>query len=346
MIEMKTIPDTVVNTWSGDFSKATSVAYKEIKKTRSAINSVEIGCSFCEKNQCDTSVGFGNHPDSLSFTSLDAMIMDGSNMKVGSVAYIRKYRDAISLAKHVMIYSAHTLLVGEGAESFEDMLGILEPKPTTTFNTMMEFDKWLDNNCQPNFYRNLEDCDSQCGPYKSINISSNPNTKKYKHDNWNSHLKYSSENHDTIGMIALSYSTSTGVHMACGTSTNGANHKIAGRVGDSPIAGSGCYVIDTVGGATATGDGDILMRFLPSYSAVTHMRSGLEPTVACETALVPIIEYYPSFSGGLVCLSNLGMHGAAAYNMNFTYSVMSDDLEDVFVITVEDMKSRKKHIHI
>lgn len=43
--------------------------------------------------------------------------------------------------------------------------------------------------------------------------------------------------------------------MACGTSTNGANHKIAGRVGDSPIPGSGCFVNSEVGGAAATGDG-------------------------------------------------------------------------------------------
>lgn len=35
------------------------------------------------------------------------------------------------------------------------------------------------------------------------------------------------------------------------------------RVGDSPIAGAGAYVDNDVGGAAATGDGDIMMRFLP-----------------------------------------------------------------------------------
>lgn len=35
------------------------------------------------------------------------------------------------------------------------------------------------------------------------------------------------------------------------------------RVGDSPIAGAGAYVDNEVGGAAATGDGDIMMRFLP-----------------------------------------------------------------------------------
>ena len=50
-----------------------------------------------------------------------------------------------------------------------------------------------------------------------------------------------------------------------GTTTNGANHKIAGRIGDSPIVGAGAYADNTVGAATETGDGDVMMRFLPSY---------------------------------------------------------------------------------
>lgn len=40
------------------------------------------------------------------------------------------------------------------------------------------------------------------------------------------------------------------------------------RVGDSPVAGAGVYVDNDVGGAAATGDGDIMMRFLPTYCCV------------------------------------------------------------------------------
>ena len=36
------------------------------------------------------------------------------------------------------------------------------------------------------------------------------------------------------------------------------------RVGDSPIAGAGSYADSEIGGAAATGDGDIMMRFLPT----------------------------------------------------------------------------------
>lgn len=75
------------------------------------------------------------------------------------------------------------------------------------------------------------------------------------------HVSYvNEENHDTIGVVAID---SNG-HVAAGTSTNGAKNKIPGRIGDSPIAGAGAYADQKVGAAAATGDGDIMMRFLPT----------------------------------------------------------------------------------
>lgn len=40
---------------------------------------------------------------------------------------------------------------------------------------------------------------------------------------------------------------------------------VCSRVGDSPIIGAGAYADSTAGGAAATGDGDVMMRFLPRY---------------------------------------------------------------------------------
>jgi N4-(beta-N-acetylglucosaminyl)-L-asparaginase len=64
-------------------------------------------------------------------------------------------------------------------------------------------------------------------------------------------------------------------------------------------------------GAAATGDGDQMMRFLPSFAAVGYMRAGDSPTAACAKALQPIAKYYPAASGGLVCLNaQVGRSGA------------------------------------
>jgi N4-(beta-N-acetylglucosaminyl)-L-asparaginase len=112
----------------------------------------------------------------------------------------------------------------------------------------------------------------------------------------------SRENHDTIGMICLDKDG----NLAAGTSTNGAKNKVAGRVGDAAIPGAGAYVDNDVGGAAATGDGDIMMRFLPSFQAVNYMRMGLAPRLACEKALAPIALKFPTFKGSLVCASKNG----------------------------------------
>ena len=63
------------------------------------------------------------------------------------------------------------------------------------------------------------------------------------------------------------------------------------RVGDSPIAGAGSYLDQDVGGAAATGDGDIIMRFLCSYQAVENMRNAMSPKKAAEESLKRVLKY-------------------------------------------------------
>jgi isoaspartyl peptidase/L-asparaginase-like protein (Ntn-hydrolase superfamily) len=95
-------------------------------------------------------------------------------------------------------------------------------------------------------------------------------------------------------------------NIAAGTSTNGARHKIPGRVGDSPIVGAGGYADNEVGAAVATGDGDILMRFLPSFLSVEQMRHNMKPQEAGEFALKRIAKHYPTFMGAVVVVDKTG----------------------------------------
>lgn len=62
-----------------------------------------------------------------------------------------------------------------------------------------------------------------------------------------------------------------------GSSTNGLHYSIPGRVGDAAIPGAGAYADNEVGAAVTTGNGDIMMRFLPSFFAVEAMRTGRTP---------------------------------------------------------------------
>lgn len=114
-------------------------------------------------------------------------------------------------------------------------------------------------------------------------------------------------NHDTIGMVAIDKRGD----VTAGCSTSGLAFKIAGRVGDSPIVGSGAYCDNEVGGAAATGNGDVMMRFCPAVVAVELMRAGRRPAEACAEALRRIETKGYKIGACLVALSKKGEFGAA-----------------------------------
>lgn len=255
--------------------------------------------------------------------------MDGVNHDVGSVAGLRRIRDAISVARAVMNYTTHTLLVGDLATNFALEMGFKQEE-THSPNSMQKWIDWYKNNCQPNYRRNvLPDPSLNCGPYAPIKQPKINLNKRFNNN-------IGKLNHDTIGMIAID---SNG-NIAGGTSTNGASHKVPGRVGDSPIVGSGAYVDNEVGGACGTGDGDVLMRFLPAYQTVESMRNGMGPNDAAADAIKRIAKYYPKFAGALVALDKYGNHGAACNGMdNFHYSVQDAYHNEPQIIEVNCIQS-------
>ncbi|XP_042664070.1 N(4)-(beta-N-acetylglucosaminyl)-L-asparaginase [Tyto alba] len=286
-----------INTWA--FRKAAETAWRVLQLGGSELDAVEKGCGQCEIDQCDGSVGYGGSPDESGETTLDAMIMNGNTMEVGAVADLRHVKNAIGVARKVMEYTKHTLLVGESASLFAVRMGF-PYEDLTTQKSLSMYSRWLNQSCQPNYWKNVvPDSSKSCGPYKR------PQKVTYKEEQTIS--QRSVHNHDTIGMVVIGESGTT----ASGTSTNGAAHKIPGRVGDSPIAGAGSYADSTAGGAAATGDGDIMMRFLPSYQAVEYMRTGTDPTVACQKVISRIQKYAPKFFGAVICANTTGSYGAA-----------------------------------
>lgn len=97
---------------------------------------------------------------------------------------------------------------------------------------------------------------------------------------------------------------------------------IYSRIGDSPIIGSGGYADSDVGGAAATGDGDVMMRFLPSFIAVEEMRRGSSPKEAAEAAIKRIARVFPGFFGGIIVVGKDETVAAACHGMDrFPYSV-------------------------
>lgn len=318
----------VINTWGGPFTTATDTAYRLLHSANgtSALDAVQLGCAACERNQCDGSVGYGGSPDERCETTLDAMIMDGATMKSGSVAALRRVRDAIAVARLVLDHTTHTMLAGELATLFAVQNGF-PAENLTTSDSAAQCEAWREDDCQPNYRINVQpDPESSCGPYKPVSPAPGEQLPL---------VDKRQASHDTISQIVIHRDGS----MAAGTTTNGASHKIPGRVGDGPITGSGSYVDSDVGGCGATGDGDIMMRFLPCYQAVENMRQGMSPTEAAEDAVRRMVRKYPEVLSGLVVVDNEGQHGGAASGWMFTYSYRGGEMNATKEVTVEPVEA-------
>jgi N4-(beta-N-acetylglucosaminyl)-L-asparaginase len=146
------------------------------------------------------------------------------------------------------------------------------------------------------------------------------------YDEWRQHEEESrNEGHDTIGMLAID----SHQRLAGGCSTSGLAYKLPGRVGDSPIIGSGLYVLAGVGAAAATGRGEEVIKVCGSFSVVENMRRGLEPREAIAEVLKEILRRHQGRAEADVSFIALRADGAYAGmtlrpKTNFRYAVISD----------------------
>ncbi len=132
------------------------------------------------------------------------------------------------------------------------------------------------------------------------------------------------ENHDTIGMLAIDKNGD--IAGAC--TTSGLAYKMAGRVGDSPIIGAGLFVDNEIGGATATGMGEEVVRTVGSFLVVELMRQGKSPQDACEAAVKRIVNKNKEnldFQIGFIAINKKGETGGYCIHPGFSYRVYSDD---------------------
>ncbi len=132
------------------------------------------------------------------------------------------------------------------------------------------------------------------------------------------------ENHDTIGMLAIDEKGD--ISGAC--TTSGMAYKMAGRVGDSPIIGAGLFVDNEVGGATATGVGEEVVRTVGSFLIVELMRQGKSPQEACEEGVKRIIaknKDKQDFQIGFIAINKKGETGGYCIHPGFTYRTYTKD---------------------
>jgi N4-(beta-N-acetylglucosaminyl)-L-asparaginase len=137
---------------------------------------------------------------------------------------------------------------------------------------------------------------------------------------WKKEQTAKEKSHDTIALVGLAPDGT----LAGGCSTSGLAYKMHGRVGDSPILGSGLYVDNDVGAAGATGIGENVMRYCGSFMVVEFMRQGMHPQEACVKTIERIAKMDPKGSDlsiNFIALDKQGRFGAAGSAKDFPYSV-------------------------
>ena len=293
----------VISTW--DFGKeANAEAWKILAVAGKVVDAVEAGVKIPEADPNNQSVGYGGLPDRDGRVTLDACIMDGSNLACGSVACLENIVHAISVAKLVMQNTPHVMLVGDGALQFALANGFIKTNLLTP-KSENDWKEWLKK-----------------ADYKPvINIEKKLSNKKLIGDK---------SNHDTIGMIAIDASGNVGG--AC--TTSGLAYKMHGRVGDSPIIGAGLYADSEVGAATSSGMGEEVIRTCGSHTVVELMRQGFSPEEACKKAVERIINRNPErakiLQVGFLALNKKGEFGAYAIHKGFNYAVKSENEEKIY----------------
>jgi beta-aspartyl-peptidase (threonine type) len=207
---------------------------------------------------------------------MDASIMNGKDISVGSVGMVQNIQNPIKLARLVMESTDHVMFVSEGANKIEKLLG-------------MEF-----------------------RDYKISQQKLKTYNKYYKQmkSRWrkNNQLLTSHNNHyGTVGAVAIDRKG----NVASAVSSGGRWLKIHGRIGDSAIVGAGIYADNGLGAACATGSGEFIVRLCLSKYACDYMGQNNNAFLSSNMAIAKLTQKFGRNTGGIITVDTKGQFGVA-----------------------------------
>ena len=283
----------LVATWNN--RAAAAAGWEVLHAGGWALDAVEAAARVPEADPEDTSVGLGGRPDRDGRVTLDACIMDERH-RCGAVAALEDILHPVTVARWVMERTPHVMLVGEGARTFALAQG-MSPVDLLTPDTEAAWRLWRET-----------------ADYA-------PAVNSERRDPPGGRVSGAADDHDTIGVLALD-----AAGRLCGAcTTSGLAYKMHGRVGDSPILGSGLFVDGAIGGAVATGHGEEVMRVAGAGAVVEAMRWGQTPARAARQLVARVARITPVDPSvvqvGVLAVGPDGAVGAAGLQPGFNYVV-------------------------
>jgi len=251
---------------------AAAAGYEVLRRGGTALDAVEAAVRSLEADDSFNS-GRGCSLNEKGEPECDAMVMEGGSLRCGAVAGVQRVHP-MSLARLVMEKTEHVLLISEGAMDFarKEMGPDPAREELVTPGAEEEWRNWKD-------YRS-----------NVAGLFAEPDKQK---------------GHDTVGCVALDASGD----VACGTSTGGVVGKLKGRVGDSPLVGSGGYADNEVGAVSTTGHGEAIARVTLARLALWNLNAGKVPKEAAREALETMKHRCGAHGGGcggLIMISKSG----------------------------------------
>jgi N4-(beta-N-acetylglucosaminyl)-L-asparaginase len=267
--------------------RGVKVAYDKIVAGTDPLDAAIAGVNIQELDPEDQSVGLGGLPNAEGIVQLDASCMHGPTKRAGSVASIEDIATPSLVAKAVMDYTDHVMIVGPGARKFAIDMGFT-PQNLLTEKSRLMWLRWRANLNPDDAYLDYKGnpviAPATRPPRSSLRM---PAFRQDDRDTpGNTHVFYDERGiAHTYGTINMNAVTASG-DIASVTTTSGLSWKIPGRIGDSPIIGAGQYCDNEVGAAGSTGRGEATIKVCGSFLAVEFMRQGLSP----EAALMKTME--------------------------------------------------------
>lgn len=285
-----------------------SEAESMLEKGASSADAIETAIRAVEDFEYYKSVGYGGLPNEEEVVELDAAFMDGDTLSIGAVGAIKDYANPVSVARKLASEPVNNFLVGAGAEKYAHKNGF-------------ERKNMLTERARTHYHNRLVE--------ENLKAQEQLELKPYA-------------GHDTVGMVCLDSKNS----MTAATSTSGLFMKKSGRVGDSPIVGSGFYADSEVGGASATGLGEDLMKGCISYEIVRRMKEGMTPQEACDSAVAELDAKLKARRGkagdlSLIAMNNKGEWGCATNIEGFSFAVATENLEPTVYLVKFDENGKQ-----
>jgi len=273
---------------SGNGVRAVQRAMELMAQGTDTLDAAVEGVKIQELDPTDHSVGYGGLPNEAGVVQLDASCMHGPTRRAGAVAALEGIKTPSEVARLVLKYTNHIMLVGEGAKQFALSFGFKEEDLLTPESRQLWL-TWRANRGHEDDWLDVPD--------------NEPLVKR------------------PTGTINLDVVNARG-ELSSITTTSGLAWKIPGRAGDSPIVGAGQYTDNDVGAAGSTGRGESNIMVCGGFLTVEHMRRGMKPTDACLETLKRVMAATPprllepngrpKFDLQFYAVNKLGEFGAAS----------------------------------